>query len=359
MEVGLQVFTNEPLVIPARVEHKGQCVLTSEQLAEFYGSSATQIRQNFNNNKERFIEGVHYFKLEGEALKEFKNFVENFDPVNFQIGLRAPILYLWTKRGALHHAKMLNTDRAWEVYEILEDRYFDAINAMPNFISTLKYVINELITTDMERQFIEASTYVLSLKLRAAIEETLADYEKNKHRAELLLMDLPGEIWRDIKGFDGEYQVSTKGRVKSFHYHKIFILKQRLNKKGYYSVALYKNGKSRHYRVNRLVAEAFIPNPENKPLVHHRDDNPSNNCVENLEWVTEEENTRYALAAGRMKTGSAHYRAKFTEEDIRFIRTHYIPRHPIFSAAALAEKYGVYESTIYNILRRKTWKHVV
>ena len=104
-----------------KVEHKNRRVLTTEQIAEFYGCKVQQIKQNFNNNKERFIEGKHYFKLEGEELKIFKSLVTiGYLPIN----KFAPSLYLWTKRGAARHAKMLSTDKAWEVFEILEDTYF-------------------------------------------------------------------------------------------------------------------------------------------------------------------------------------------------------------------------------------------
>lgn len=109
------------LIIPARVEYRDQPVLVTEQLAKFYECDPRQIKQNFNNNKDRFVEGVHYFKLEGDALKEFKNMVENLDLV----GKNANVLYLWTKQGAFHHAKMLSTDKAWKVYELLEENYFN------------------------------------------------------------------------------------------------------------------------------------------------------------------------------------------------------------------------------------------
>lgn len=111
----------ENLKIPARVDYSDQPVLTTEQLAEFYECNNTQIKQNFNNNKDRFVEGKHYFKLEGAALKDFKSLVENLDQ---PISKFAPVLYLWTKQGAARHAKMLNTDKAWEVYEALEENYF-------------------------------------------------------------------------------------------------------------------------------------------------------------------------------------------------------------------------------------------
>lgn len=112
----------------AQVVYSDAIVLTSKQLAEFYGCKKQQIKQNFGNNKKHFVEGVHYFKLEGEELKEFKDAVENFIDFapNFDlVSKSAKVLYLWTKRGAARHAKMLSTNRAWEVYELLEENYFE------------------------------------------------------------------------------------------------------------------------------------------------------------------------------------------------------------------------------------------
>ena len=103
------------------VEYANQRVLTTEQLADAYGCTPRQLKQNFNNNKERFVEGKHFFKVEGEALHEFKNEVENFDLV----GKNASVIYLWTERGASRHSKMLGTDMAWEVYDQLEETYFN------------------------------------------------------------------------------------------------------------------------------------------------------------------------------------------------------------------------------------------
>ena len=103
-----------------RIEYGNQPVVTTAQLAQFYSCDERNIGDNFNNNKERFISGKHFFKLEGDALKQFKDCTENFGLV----GNRAATLYLWTRRGAARHAKMLSTDRAWEVFEQLEDTYF-------------------------------------------------------------------------------------------------------------------------------------------------------------------------------------------------------------------------------------------
>ena len=120
-----------------RIEYQNQLVLTTAQLAEFYECSQKQIRQNYANNSNRFIEEKHMFTLRGLELKNFKRYVsesqnnevENFDVAKnaFFIDIANTIntLYLWTKRGAARHAKMLSTDKAWEVFERLEDAYFN------------------------------------------------------------------------------------------------------------------------------------------------------------------------------------------------------------------------------------------
>lgn len=83
--------------------------------------------------------------------------------------------------------------------------------------------------------------------------------------------NLPHEEWRDVEGYEGIYQVSNMGRVKSLHWLGGRLIKPCSNKKGYLSVVLSKNCIGKHYKVHVLVARAFLPNPENKPIVHHRD----------------------------------------------------------------------------------------
>ena len=97
------------------------------------------------------------------------------------------------------------------------------------------------------------------------------------------------EIWKDIEGFEGLYQVSTWGNIRGAR----GILKPYKNNKGYLKVGLFKNGKDHKKRVNRLVALAFIPNPYNLPQVNHKDGNKENNSFTNLEWVTDEENKEH------------------------------------------------------------------
>lgn len=96
------------------------------------------------------------------------------------------------------------------------------------------------------------------------------------------------EIWKPVKGFEEKYYISTKGRLKNIKTNHILKM---TNKKGdYFRIVLTSGDKVKHTRIHTLVAEAFIPNPENKPQVNHIDCNKQNNCIENLEWVTGKEN---------------------------------------------------------------------
>lgn len=117
------------------IRFKNLPVVTTAQLAEFYGTQQNNIKKNFSNNTDRFIEGKHYFKLEGTELKEFKNMVNNVHHVSN----RASRLILWTERGAARHAKMLDTDHAWDVFERLEDSYFKPVQTAPAVQQKIPY----------------------------------------------------------------------------------------------------------------------------------------------------------------------------------------------------------------------------
>lgn len=114
-------------------EYRGMRVLTTQQIAEAYGVEAKKITDNFNNNKSRYVEGKHFICLDGEELKRFKSETEN---LGFARNLNK--LYLWTKKGAFLHAKSLNTDTAWEVYDRLVDSYFDHSNLFDGMSPELK-----------------------------------------------------------------------------------------------------------------------------------------------------------------------------------------------------------------------------
>ena len=109
------------------LEHNSIRVMTTEQLAEAYGCAPKQIQQNFNNNRVRFIAGKHFFVLEGQDLQTFRLQVEN---IELQISPKTRHLYLWTERGAARHSKMLGTERAWDVFDELEESYFNPMRNM-------------------------------------------------------------------------------------------------------------------------------------------------------------------------------------------------------------------------------------
>lgn len=102
--------------------HQNTPVITTELLSQLYGTETANIKMNFSRNTERFVQGKHFFKLEGEELREFKHRVT--DGYSVKIARNVRSLILWTERGAARHAKMLETDQAWEVFEKLEDCYF-------------------------------------------------------------------------------------------------------------------------------------------------------------------------------------------------------------------------------------------
>ena len=122
------------------IDWSNQRVLTTAQLADFYETSTDNIKKNFSKNRNRFIECKHYFKLEGNDLATFKDWVtdsylvqtETSDWVTdgYLVQKNTRALYLWTVRGAARHAKMLSTDKAWDVFELLEENYFNPKTAV-------------------------------------------------------------------------------------------------------------------------------------------------------------------------------------------------------------------------------------
>jgi len=120
------------------------------------------------------------------------------------------------------------------------------------------------------------------------------------------------EIWKDIEGYEGLYQISNKGRVKSLvtrtntgrMVKRSLILRPRSNH-GYLYVSLAKDKTYRNKFVHRLVGQAFVSNPENKPCINHKDENKGNNFYQNLEWVTQKENANYGTRNRRAGLGHA------------------------------------------------------
>lgn len=112
------------------------------------------------------------------------------------------------------------------------------------------------------------------------------------------------EIWKDVNGYEGLYQVSSLGNVKSVRNDR--VLKPCIHKLGYASVMLYKNNRPKRYNIHRLVATAFLDNNNHYDLVNHIDENKSNNKVDNLEWCSREYNMRFGTARRRMSEKRGH-----------------------------------------------------
>lgn len=139
----------------------------------------------------------------------------------------------------------------------------------------------------------EESGHICKYRLRTFLRGNVIDHESAEN-----LLD---EEWRDVVGYEGKYMVSNLGRVKNLPHsslgrEQVMIQRQIRN---YYSVQLSLNGEAKWHRVHRLVAAAFIPNPQNLPQVNHKDENKLNNCAENLEWCDAKYNVNYGTARER------------------------------------------------------------
>lgn len=160
--------------------YQNQRILTTQQLADVYETSETNIKTNFNRNKKRFTEGNHYFVLDGEVLKAFKNEVTDSNLV----GKNASQLILWTEKGADRHCKILDTDKAWEQFDNLEETYFrvkeQATDLLDGLSTEMKALImhdKKLVEQDARLDALEDSTKLSSSekkKIRKAIHEKVA-----------------------------------------------------------------------------------------------------------------------------------------------------------------------------------------
>lgn len=175
------------------------------------------------------------------------------------------------------------------------------------------------------------------------------------------------EIWKDIKGFEGYYQASSYGRIRScdryitektgkVNFLKSRILKNNIGDDGYYKVVLQKYGKAYYFRVCRLIAQTFLENSGNKPQVNHIDGNKLNDHVTNLEWNTVQENITHSIQSGLKPVGENSFNAKLKETDI--IRIRYLYDNKINNQNELARMYNVTQVNIGQIVRRKSWKHI-
>ena len=183
----------------------------------------------------------------------------------------------------------------------------------------------------------------------------------------------PTEPWRPVPGYEGIYDVSSKGRIRRIHspngHHKetlYGILEPVINRYGYHRITLSKNNIRINYSVHRLVALAFIENPNNKPFINHIDGNKVNNTVENLEWCTSGENNRHAFATGLNRyhpeflpslRGEDNPKSILTEKAVREIKE--LLKTKQYTQHEIGRMYGVSNYAICDIKRGKSWKEVV
>lgn len=184
------------MTLPTVIEQKGIRVLTSKQIAEKYETSTDIIKKNFSNNRKRYVEGKHYILLTGDELKAFKNQVNNVHLVDG----RTSHLYLWTEKGALLHAKSLNTDKAWEVYDYLVDFYFrvkEEVKSKEIKRRTGEEVVDIPENVQIQKAIKEADNYIIALQV--SLKEynkyrSQEDYERYYEILNSLLRDMTGKV---------------------------------------------------------------------------------------------------------------------------------------------------------------------
>ena len=155
------------------------------------------------------------------------------------------------------------------------------------------------------------------------------------------------EEWRDIEGYEGLYQVSNEGRVRNVKRNKVRSFSD--NGCGYYNVLLSKNGNKTPHYVHRLVAEAFIPNPNNLPEVNHKNEDKTLNTVENLEWCTSKYNMNYGTARERTSEKQRKKVYQYTKDGV-LVR--------VWDGVNITKNYGYDTSSVSNCCNgiRKTHK---
>lgn len=206
------------------IEYRGQRVVTTEQLAAGYGATEKMISNNFSRNQNRFIEGKHYFDVEGEELQSLKN----LPSLRGVVDKRTPRLRLWTERGAANHAKMLETDQAWSYYDEMVEFYFTRREALPAPADLSKLEILQLA--------IESEKGRLAEKERADhAERTKSQISRKREASALGKLSAATRKCRDLEERLGEsvkHATITKVEKKTGGEYKFSLLRKWCKERG-------------------------------------------------------------------------------------------------------------------------------
>ncbi|MEB6088073.1 ORF6N domain-containing protein [Enterococcus casseliflavus] len=208
------------------IEFYNQRLLTTEQLAEFYGATPKNIRDNFQNNRDKFMEGKHYFRLEGDDLRAFKNDTENIGIV----GNRVNQLILYTKRGASRHSKMLGTDKAWDMFDELEESYFNPKQQIEIPTTTRGLIqlalegnqeTNQRIDGINERLIDIEENKLITTEDKGTIDGAVRDKVYRICREQHLGQDAKSMLYKDLgSSIKQLFNVPNRGRIKDKDFRK-------------------------------------------------------------------------------------------------------------------------------------------
>lgn len=210
--------------IQTPIEWNGQVVITTAQLAEVYGTTADNINNNFSQNSNRFEAGKHYILLTGEELRQFKN----LPVINGVVSKNTSRLYLWTRRGASRHCKILGTDKAWEQFDYLEDNYFErktqpklpqtpmellelhyeAIKQVDSKVNTLEERFNDF---EQSLPLLPEDADDVSKEVKKRVVEVLGGKESNAYHDKSLSQKVFMDAYRNLKS---NFDVSSYKAIK-------------------------------------------------------------------------------------------------------------------------------------------------